>query len=326
MTDAAETVIDAVIPTCYPDERLFRILDLLSVQTVPLRRIRVINTDRNGLEKLLRGRQITEQQFMDEYPLLTLEHIRPEEFDHGGTRNRGFHECTGAEYCLTMTQDAVPEGRTLVEELIRPMQAGPGASGIAAAYARQLPNKDASCEERLSRQFNYPETSRIKSEADVPELGVKTYFCSNVCALYRMDIWKRTGGFPEHAIFNEDMIFAGRALKAGYRICYAAEALVYHSHSYTAGQQFHRNFDLGVSQTQNPDIFGAVSSEGEGTRYVEAVTAAMRREHETMKIPAFFIRCGARLAGYRLGRSYEHLPRRFVVWCSLNRNYWNRAE
>lgn len=105
------------------------------------------------------------------------------------------------------------------------------------------------------RGYNYPPASRVKSLEDLPELGIKTYFCSNVCCAYRREIYEALGGFIKHAIFNEDMLFAAKAIQAGYRIAYAAEARVIHSHNYTCGQYFHRNFDLGVSQADHPEVF-----------------------------------------------------------------------
>ena len=100
----------------------------------------------------------------------------------------------------------------------------------------------------LYRSFNYPEQSSVKSLADIDKYGIKTYFCSNVCAAYDKGIYLKTGGFTERAIFNEDMICAGTMIQKGYSVVYAADARVYHSHNYSGKQQFHRNFDLGVSQ------------------------------------------------------------------------------
>ena len=97
-------------------------------------------------------------------------------------------------------------------------------------------------------------------------LGIKTYFCSNVCAMYSRKIYNVIGGFTHKTIFNEDMVYAGNACQKGYAICYVPEAGVIHSHNYSCGQQFHRNFDLGVSQTDHPEIFGGISSESEGKR------------------------------------------------------------
>lgn len=323
-------VVDVVIPAFHPEERLLRILEMMEVQTVRPRCVRIINTEREGLTALLNARGMTEEGLRKRFAFLSLEHISAEEFDHGGTRNRGFRACCGADYVLTMTQDALP----LDEELIARLLCGLQCSGrseeasqgrIAVAYARQMPNEGAPVEEQLSRGFNYPPVSRVKSEADLPELGIKTYFCSNVCALYRMDIWHALGGFPERAIFNEDMIYAAKALKAGYRIAYAADAAVCHSHSYTASQQFHRSFDLGVSQAQNPQVFSGIRSESEGISYVKAVMAEMIREHAAGKIPGFIWRSGWRLIGYRMGKAYDRLPRSLAVRCSSNRNYWKNG-
>ena len=61
----------------------------------------------------------------------------------------------------------------------------------------------------------------------------------------------------ERTIFNEDMIYAGNLIQAGYGIAYAADAKVIHSHNYSCMQQFHRNFDLGVSQAEHPEIFAS---------------------------------------------------------------------
>lgn len=123
--------------------------------------------------------------------------------------------------------------------------------------------------EQYTRQFNYPEESRVKWLADLPELGIKTYFCSNVCAMYRRELYLQLGGFVQKAIFNEDMIFAGELIQKGYGVAYAAEAKVVHSHNYSAIQQFHRNFDLAVSQADHPEVFAGIRSEGEGIRLVK---------------------------------------------------------
>lgn len=65
-------------------------------------------------------------------------------------------------------------------------------------------------------------------------------------------------------LFNEDMIYAATAMDAGYAVAYVPEAKVVHSHNLTPMQQFHRNFDLAVSQAEHPEIFAELKSEGEG--------------------------------------------------------------
>lgn len=150
-----------------------------------------------------------------------------------------------------MTQDAMPADSRLIENLIEPL----GEELVGVSYARQLPASDCDFIERYTRRFNYPEESRIKGKEDIPELGIKTFFCSNVCAAYRRDVYEALGGFSRRTIFNEDMILAGRMVQAGYKVAYAAGARVIHSHNYSGLQQFHRNFDLAVSQADNPEVF-----------------------------------------------------------------------
>ncbi len=316
-------IVDVVIPTFRPDKRLAKILEILSRQTVPIRCIRMVNTGREGFEAFLEQTGLTEQQLREKCRSvsegLQIVHILPEEFDHGATRSQGFSLCEGADYVLTMTQDALPENETLVEELLRPLEENEEA---AVSYARQLPNEGASAEERISRAFNYPDIPAVKGWDDREQLGIKTFFCSNVCAMYRLKIWKELGGFTARTIFNEDMIYACHAQRAGYKVVYAAKARVFHSHSYNVRQQFQRNFDLGVSQAQNPDVFEGLSSEGEGMRYVLSVAGQLRKEKRIGQIPGFFVRCAARLAGYRMGKSYQRLPKGTVIRCSSNKNYW----
>lgn len=71
------------------------------------------------------------------------------------------------------------------------------------------------------------------------------------------------------------MIMAYRFLMAGYGVYYNADACVVHSHNYSNMQQFHRNFDLGVSQADNQDVFGNISSESEGMKYIRQMTSLL---------------------------------------------------
>ena len=49
-------------------------------------------------------------------------------------------------------------------------------------------------------------------------MGIKTYFCSNVCAAYKKDIFEKLGGFVDRTIFNEDMIYAGNLIQQDIRL------------------------------------------------------------------------------------------------------------
>ena len=176
--------------------------------------------------------------------------------------------------------------------------------------------------ERYTRAFNYPDRSVVKTKDDLDKYGIKTFFCSNVCAAYKKDIYEKQGGFVRRTIFNEDMIYAGGLIQKGYRIAYAAEARVIHSHNYNCMQQFHRNFDLGVSQAEHPEIFEGVPSEGEGMRLVKKTLAYLIHSGRVWLIPGFVLQCAGKYVGYLAGKKFRKLPKKFILWCTMSPNYW----
>ena len=106
----------------------------------------------------------------------------------------------------------------------------------------------------------------------------------------------------KHTIFNEDMIFARRLLNAGGSIAYAADAEVYHSHNYTGIQQLKRNFDLGVSHAQYPEIFGGVATQQEGMKLVKEKAGYLLKTGKPFMIFKLVWQSGCKYLGYRLGK------------------------
>ena len=130
----------------------------------------------------------------------------------------------------------------------------------------------------------------------------------------------------EKTIFNEDMIYAAGLIHAGYGIAYAADAKVVHSHNYSCSQQFHRNFDLGVSQAQYPEIFDGVPSEGEGLRLVKKTFSYLIKHGKWYLIPGFIIQSGCKYAGYFMGKRYKKLSKKMILRCTMNQTYWNESK
>lgn len=305
--------LDIIIPTYRPGDQLEELLKRLLKQELLPDRIIIMNTeedlwDAERFESLFDGSPVG----------LTVQHLSREAFDHGGTRHWGIL-LSDADVCICMTQDAIPYDRKLTGKLV---EAVSSSDRIAAAYARQLPTADCGPVERYTRQFNYPEQSRVKGKEDLEELGIKTYFCSNVCAAYVRERYFELGGFTRKTIFNEDMIFAGHAVQAGYRIAYAADAQVIHSHNYSAMEQLHRNFDLAVSQADHPEVFAGVRSEGEGIRLVKQTAVWLVKTGRFWLVPDLVLKSGFKYAGYLLGKNYRKLPRPMVLWLTMNRAYW----
>ncbi|MEQ2371343.1 glycosyltransferase [Blautia sp. CLA-JM-H16] len=303
---------DVIIPSYHPGEEFGRLLERLNAQKYPINKIIIMNTEEKFWKK----------EWENKYPLVEVHHLSKEEFDHGATRRKGA-ELSDAKILVFMTQDALPADRNLIGNLVSALQNNENAG---AAYARQLPKEDCRFLEKYTRSFNYPEKSCVKTEKDVETRGIKTYFCSNVCAAYDHSVYEKVGGFPEKAIFNEDMIYAGWMAKKGYAIVYAADARVYHSHNYTCMQQFHRNFDLGVSQAEHPEVFEGVPSEGEGIRLVKKSMAYLVRTGHIWMIPGLFFQSAAKYAGYFLGKRYRKLPENLILACTMSPYYWKKRQ
>lgn len=306
--------VDVIVPVYQPDRRFVALVERLEHQSIPVNRIIVINTEQKYFDRFFYGKP-----FPKEYRNIVVRHISRREFDHGRTRNLGVKQ-SDAGFFIMMTDDAVPVDEYLVERLLAPLH----EAQTAVSYARQLAGRDSSEAERYTRSFNYPEESCVKTKADLPKLGIKTFFCSNVCAAYNRRIFDELGGFVKHTIFNEDMIYAAKAVEAGYGIAYAADACVWHSHHYGCREQFHRNFDLGVSQAQHPEVFAAYPSESEGIRLVKQTVGHLRRCGAGRQIPGVILQSGCKYAGYQFGRHYRMLPQKLVKAMSSNKLYWEQ--
>lgn len=315
--------VDIIIPTYKPDDTFCLLLQKLQEQTFVVHGLILLNTEEHLWEAAKEKYPIEES--LKALPCAyTLLHVGKEEFDHGGTRGLGA-ENSDADVMLFMTQDAVPADAYLVERLVRSLDTTEDREGtVAVAYARQLPNADCGIVERYTRQFNYPDTGRKKTRADIPELGIKTFFCSDVCAAYRRDLFVKLGGFESPVIFNEDMFFAAKAIDAGYAVEYVADADVIHSHNYSVEQQFHRNFDLAVSQTDHPEIFERVSSEAEGMKLVKSTMKYLCGIGKPYLIWGLFWQCVGKYAGYFLGKHYRGLSRRQILKCTMSPDYWKK--
>ena len=307
--------VDVIIPVYKPDNKLYQLLVKLERQTIKPKNIFILQTvtEMNRKEKL----EIPSDYNID----IQISYIDKEDFDHGGTRKFGA-SLSNADILMYMTQDAIPVDDFLIERLIEPYE----DSLVSATYARQLANSNADIIERYTRSFNYPKKSSTKSVSDIETLGIKAFFCSNVCSTYRRDIYEKLGGFVDKTIFNEDMIMAHAMIHAGFRIAYQAKAKVVHSHLYSCLQQFSRNFDLGVSHRQYANVFLGVSSEAEGVRLVKSTIKYLVDNKEYLLIPDLIINSGMKYLGYKLGVNYNKLPMSVVIRCTMNKGYWKKSN
>lgn len=299
--------VTVIIPTYKPDGTFQKLIEKLKTQTYPIKKILILNTEAKYWKK----------DWIKGIPQAEVHHITKEKFDHGKTRAMGA-AMAETDLLVFFTQDAVPANNKVIEVLVNSF----ADNSIGAAYGRQLPAADCKFIEQYTRGFNYPENSRVKRKEDLPKLGIKTYFCSNVCAAYRRCVYEKLGGFVTKTIFNEDMILAAQMIQAGYGVAYAARAEVIHSHNYSYFQQFQRNFDLAVSQADHPEIFAKISSESEGMRLVKQTASYLLKQKKPWLIPDLVLTSGFKFLGYKAGQNYQKLPKGLVKKFTMNPSYW----
>ena len=146
--------VDVIIPTYKPEKSFFKLIEMLSKQTVPIEKIILMNTEERYFDQLIYG-----TKFKEKYKNVEIYHHSKREFDHGNTRNRGVKH-SEADVFVMMTQDAIPADEYLIEKLLEPLK----EEKVAISYARQLPRKEAGDIESFVRSFNYPDKELVKSK------------------------------------------------------------------------------------------------------------------------------------------------------------------
>lgn len=280
--------ISLIIPTLNAQGEIGPLLDNLLVQSrVPDQIIVVDSASDDGTVEEVAARSGVE-----------LIEIKRSDFNHGATRDMALKRSTGDIVCF-MTQDAVPVNERYIENLIAPLLAD---ERVAASSGRQLPKADARRYEQLVRGFNYTDKSNVRSFDDIKRIGIKAYFATDVCSAYNRDLYLELGGFCSTDM-NEDMYLAAKAINAGYKVAYAADAEVYHSHNLSPKQQYARNFAIGRFLERNKDLLACESEVGEGKRLASNIAKTLVHERNFTELVAFGADCVARFLGNRKGRA-----------------------
>jgi len=279
-----------IIPTLNAGAQFRTLLEQLAAQTLPTRKLIVDSESADGTAALATSFGVE---------VLT---IPRRTFNHGATRQLALEHLLKSarlDVIIFLTQDVLLTDDDSLARLVEIFNAD---ESVGLSYGRQLPHVDATNEAKFLRAFNYPPESQLRSFDDRKIFGIKTPFASNSFAAYRVDALQSVGGFPSHVPLSEDMYVAAKMLLRGLKIYYAAEAQVYHSHNYTAAQEFRRYVQIGKFHAREPwirETFG--SAEGAGKKFVAMKLAALAKKNPLDCIGAIF-RDAAKFFGYRIGR------------------------
>ncbi|AVM60117.1 glycosyltransferase [Haemophilus sp. oral taxon 036] len=242
-------------------------------------------------------------------------------FNHGRTRNQAVKLAeSSADIVVFMTQDAILASPDALANLLAPFE----EPEVAAVCGRQLPHYNATPIAAHARYFNYPSESKVKSQADISILGIKTAFMSNSFAAYRLSVFEELSGFPDSTILAEDMYLTAKMILSGYKVAYCAEATVFHSHNYTLKQEFQRYFDTGVFQRDQAwlqQTFGKAVYEGKKFVLSELKFLSKNAPHLLSKA---LLSTFAKWIGFKLGYYYERLPYQWCRRLSMHKEYWNK--
>lgn len=181
-------------------------------------------------------------------------------FNHGLTRQMGIDNNKNYDYAVFMTQDILLYDNNTLEALLSSFN----HEDVSIAYGRQLTDETSSFIEKVSRQFNYPPNSIIKSKNDIEKYGISTAFCSDSFAVYKIKDLLAAGGFPK-TDFAEDMLAAAKIILMGKKVYYNADAEIIHSHPYSIKTEYMRGRAIGKMHKENKwliDTFGRAESKG----------------------------------------------------------------
>lgn len=281
-------MVSVIIPTLNAEDRIRSVIESLISQTLKPDEIIVVDSESedNTLNICM------------EFQEVQIIKVKRKDFDHGGTRDMALRKSKG-DIVIFLTDDAVPANDRFIENLVRHLRS---EDNIAVVSGRQTARADATKTERLVREFNYPLVSNIRQKSDIKTYGIKTYFCTDVCAAYDREIYLKLGGFEHPLKTNEDMFFAAAAINHGYKAGYAADAEVVHSHNFTLKQQYRRNYIQGYEMEKHKELLGDVSAVSEGTKMVKEVSIKLLKNGDVFSFIYFGLDCLARLSGNRNGR------------------------
>lgn len=300
--------ISVIIPTYNAQRYLPKLLEKLKIQTISFELIVIDSSSEDNTVEIVK--QYTKNVIV----------IPQDEFDHGGTRSKAAKLAQG-DILVYLTQDALPFDEHTIENIVNVFN----NDKVGAAYGRQVPYPDTNIFGKHLREFNYSDTSYLRSLEEKRIFGIKTAFLSDSFASYRKSALEDIGWFKDGLILGEDAYAGAKLILDEYSLAYVSEAKVYHSHDYSIWQEFKRYFDIGVFHKTEEWIlkeFG--KAQGEGMKYIKSEINYLLSHGAWYLLPEFFLRNGMKYLGYKLGQNYNNLHSSLIKKFSMHPKWWNK--
>jgi glycosyltransferase involved in cell wall biosynthesis/2-polyprenyl-3-methyl-5-hydroxy-6-metoxy-1,4-benzoquinol methylase len=171
--------------------------------------------------------------------------IKPEDFNHGLTRNFGAEQATG-DYIVFMVQDAIPIGEYWLYNMLKPFI---GDQKIAAVTCRQVPRSDADLFAGFILWLHYKSLKRSQDTVYPPVENFNTLTptekrifagIEDTCCMMQKKIFDQVKF--RNIQYGEDLDIGIRFLESGNTLAFLFSTGVIHSHNRNAAYFFKRSF------------------------------------------------------------------------------------
>ncbi len=277
--------IDIICPLYNAENDIKSLHESLIMQkNVEINKIRYVLTEsQDKTEEILKKMQIEYKK------------IKRDEFSHSLTREKEAFE-SNADILVFITQDIKIKRDDWLYYLTRNIIDGT----VEACYSRQLCNNTTI--EKYTREYNYPNKSKIVEQEDIKRIGLKAFFFSDASSAIRRETFVKLHGY-DGKIFptNEDMYIAYKLITNGYKIRYCAESEVVHSHQFTLKQYYKRYKDTGKFFKQNSYLNKYKVNQSGGSLAIYVLKRAWQDKNYNVLIE-FIPNMITRFMGMKLGK------------------------
>jgi glycosyltransferase involved in cell wall biosynthesis len=205
----------SIVIRCFNEGRhIGRLLHGVTQQT--LRGVEIIIVDSGSTDGTV--------EVAKRYPTRTVS-IKPEDFSFGHSLNVGCQTARG-EFVVIASGHVYPLYKDWLEKLIMPFE----DPKIALVYGKQRGTATTAFSEHQVFAKWFAEESNLHQGHP---------FCNNANAAIRREVWEKLP-YNEELTGLEDIDWARRAIKMGFKIAYVADAQVAHVHHETAQQTYNR--------------------------------------------------------------------------------------
>ena len=223
--------------------------------------------------------------------------ISKQEFSHSVVRESAAFEAKG-EILVFITQDIKIVDEYWLYHLTKDIIDGK----CEAAFSRQIGYEEHKVE-RYTREINYPAEKRIVSKEDIDRLGLMTFFFSDASSAISKEIFIKLNGYDNKNLpTNEDMYFAYKLIMNGYRIEYAADSKIIHSHDLSFKETLKRYEDIGKFFDEN-QYLKEYSAGERGFTVLKYIAKRSIEDKKPLIIVDAIINFGARFIGMKFTKN-----------------------